>query len=159
MRLDNFKNWKKKNGISRETGHLVGLIGSLQSSEDVYERWLTIGLLDGLSEDVAKDMAMAFEISAQMRIASVEHANQSDIEGIIDSLIFPIMRRVLTELPSLAQSKETIVMVYNDAIKLIYNNKKFLKEDFSHIGIDSEAELCVIVSDELIRKYEDYETN
>lgn len=86
-----------------------GKVGTLDKSRNtnshIFVRWKELGFLDGLDEDTAMKVALSYEIAANMmlmdgKIYDMYFKINEDIiddDGIVDTVIFPIIRRIVSK--------------------------------------------------------------
>jgi len=116
----------------------------------IKEKWRGLGLLESFDEDQEDDLSLSLE-TLTMLVLSRASVDQSKIEGLIETLIFPITVRVFRKLPHL-MCHDYVMLIYNIACKRIPEVYKEVGE-ISGEGIDWEAEICAIVADEIIAQF------
>lgn len=142
------------------------------SIEDIMKRWgECLHFLDGFPEDKKEILAINFENMAHYLI----YDSENDTDGSFETIIFPIIRKVTSEVPIkfdcrmltkyVLNSKWEDIQKYvnNDVQKIIEQNKdrgifdilNAENECYTVYGngkIDLEAEICAALSEYLIDK-------
>jgi hypothetical protein len=108
-----------------------GRVGSLDkdrnSNEFIYHRWKDSGLLEGLDTELALKVALSMEIGANIilmenKSCDIIHKITGDVfhsDGRFDTVVFPIIRRIVARTPEAA---EFIPEIINDAKKHYSSN-------------------------------------
>lgn len=142
------------------------------SIEEIMKRWgECLHFLDGFPEDKKEILAINFENMAHYLI----YDNENDTDGSFETIIFPIIRKITSEVPIkfdcrmlttyILNSKWENVQKYvnNDVKKIIEQNKDrgifdILNSEnecytaYDKEKIDLEAEICAALSEYLIDK-------
>ncbi len=109
----------------------------------VYQKWNSLGFLDGLSEDNKIKLANAFEYTACKLLADADvNKENRKYNDDVDTIAFPILRRVVTMLPLLELTEDFIdgflLKVLGLTESSVYDGIKDLHADPQ---FDVEAEL------------------
>ena len=125
-----------------------------KDKKSVRKVWEKTGLLYGLSEEIVDDMACCMEdVAGRLIIESTYSINEH--QGKIDTLMFPIVRRILSKAPYLMKS---VQLVY---IRVMLKLKEYLPklDEFTEeweenvvSSIDPEAELCMMIAEEILKE-------
>jgi len=86
----------------------VGILDkSRNSNNHIYDRWKSFGFLEGLDDEIAMKVALAFEIASNillmegkmMDIYFKETGNIADDNERVETVIFPVLRRIIGKTP------------------------------------------------------------
>lgn len=126
--------------------------------EDVYNRWKMIGLLDGLEEKMARECAECFESMAKYLISESQD-EKSNLPEDIETLIFPMIRRILKDIGSFEGTFDAVEMVkvYSENLDKIKEElkKRAKEQNLSLEKLDLQAEICARFSDWMEDFYKD----
>lgn len=148
--IKSFDEWKEYYGIVEEI--FKDPLSKGKSESEIHNFWKTSGLLEGLSEDRSILLSLACEKIACELLASAGSLENEELEEKIHILIFPIIRRVVGKIKG-KLSLQDIMEIYEMIVKAIseyFYNMAFI--DIS--GVDVEAEMSLIISDEVLENYE-----
>lgn len=140
------------------------------TAEEIVDKWRRIGFLDGFPEKKMEILANNYENMAKYLI----YDGDNNTNGFLSTIIFPIIRRVTSEVPIIFDCRMFLKYIINiksedineylsDKMKNFiesYEKNGKIKDLFTsfddpfvfggEIEIDLEAELCASLSDYLI---------
>jgi len=88
-------------------GQVGGLDKSRRSNSHIYDRWERLGFLEGLDRELGMKVSLSYEIAAQimlmegkaMDIHFKNTGNVVDDNNRVETIVFPVIRRVLSMFP------------------------------------------------------------
>ncbi|MBP5723041.1 MAG: hypothetical protein J6X18_05645 [Bacteroidales bacterium] len=131
---------------------------------DVVNRWERLGLLEGLETGVKEECAVCFE---RMAMYLIYEKNPENCDWIFETVVFPIIRRVLDGSPALYPKgigsfngkfnpKEIEEFYYDNLDKVKEEVIELAKEKGKGLeDLDFEAEWTALMSNKLIEKYKE----
>lgn len=135
-----------------------------KTEEQVLETWSNISLLDGIDEEIKLKTAMLYEKAANILI---NMSNHYTYDSRISTLIFPIIRRVVSEIYKKVNEDRRMGMVYLlDAEYILKRTSamfddaiSFYEKHLTSSNMDIEAEctawLCQLIAFEYIAKFKE----
>ena len=114
--------------------------------EEILQKWIKIGLIEGLPEDIKIHAALSYEKVAQILIGDEE-----ELGDFLTTAIFPVIYRVcktclkIKNLPDLIEKFK----------QFIIDNEGVLHDVYGVSSADIEAEMCKIFSEDYIEWVKD----
>ncbi len=140
-----------------------GKVGIGEKTEkQTIETWAIVGLLDNIDEEIKLKTAMLYEKAANILI---NMSNHYTYDSRIDTIIFPIIRRVVSEIYKRVSEDRRHGMIYLLDAEYILKRTSAMYDDAisfyekhltsSNMDIDAEciAWLCHLIAHEYISKF------